>query len=856
LAFKRAFEASDRDPSELSYYEAHGTGTPVGDRSEIAALTGFLRASGVTKQRCAVGSVKALIGHTKASAGLAGLIKAVLALRHGTLPGQPSVRQPHPELVGDGPVYLPATSSPWPAVPGTRLAAVSAFGFGGTNFAVLLSDRHRRAGQILASAPTPAPLPSELSVIALPLPGRDPLAALRKHREHLNQWLLQMAGVNRPLNTKIVEWPWLPSYSTAWPSAAFLALDRCGDNGLQQLDVLERRMCGHDVEGLVHISALDDRVSPPPVVLMFPGQGSVYPGMGSAWMLSSSRVREALALLQSAHPDPDLIVRVLGGSRANADRHAFWSPSVMQVVLMLHQLAAFDWLDQLGLRPNAVIGHSIGDYLALHAAGALPLESLVPLVVERALCIERCIADLDSDASGGMIVVKAELTDFEQRLTAFPELTLANRNSPIQGVVAGPLKQLSAFQAQLLGEGLDVIRLDLPVAYHHPCLHPAATEFNTVLDQVEFRRPLEQCLVSLSTDPLSPLKDPDQIRQGLRDHLCGQVDFVATVARTETLFPGAVYVDVGPRQTGCRLLQANGVGSDRTLRMDDRDDAASQPVRVAFALLQKGYVLDEAVLMRVASHPRTTVWKRGSSGRLPYLINGYAAVPLDGKPMPSSPLVPVISTKVEKINKERMADPASDRLLEVYAEYQKTMRMFLESQDQVFAALTSGDLPVPPTSPSPGIAQTSGVSRMQTHIAPVVSSSEAPAGPASVVPSISFQAESSVAPPISVEPPIELSQKSSSGSPFDSEQTMRSFITDVLVDRTGYPPELLEPEAHLESDLGIDSIKQVEVLGALIEAMPTALSSEQMPEIRAAAREMQTIAALSRFMLDLNAGKA
>lgn len=840
LAFDRAFAVSDRHPAELRYYEAHGTGTPVGDRSEIAALTGFLQSWAVDQQNCAVGSVKALIGHTKASAGLAGLIKAALALRHGTLPGQQPIRLPHPELSGDGPVYLPATPSPWPAVAGERLAAVSAFGFGGTNFTVLLSDRHRRQGHGLASALQPAPLPAALSVIALPLSGRDPLAALRQHRQQLEEWLRHLAGVKRSINTKMIESPWLPPYSPTWSSTAFLALNRTGDDGLALLEALERRVKGEkargeEVEGFLHVSGLaftSMPTTPPPVVFLFPGQGSAYPGMGAVWMLSSPRVRQALELLQTLHPDPNLLTRVLGGSRSSGDRLAFWKPSILQVVLVLHQLAALDWLTQLGLRPDAVLGHSIGDYLSLHASGALPLDGLVQLVVGRALCLERCIAGLEPDATGGMLVVKEPLADCERRLAAFPGLTLANRNAPDQGVVAGPATELSALQTLLGDEDVETVRLDLPVAYHHPCLEAAAVDFAVLLEQVELHSPADGCAVRLSTDPERMLKDSEQILEGLRSHLCGQVDFVASVQRTEAAFPGAIYVDVGPRQTGSRLLQANGVSAERILRMDDREDPISQPLRVAFALLERGLPLDEAALMRMASEPRQTIWLGGRKGRLPYLVNGYAAVPLDGRPLPTSPLVPIRPTNIAGNDVVPMPDQGSERLLEVYTEYQKTMRKFLESQDQVFSALAGGPsagVPAPTTSPSPPVP----ASVVATTVPPSAAAQQLP------VP------EPEASPP---EP--------ESLHAFTSEKAMQRFITEVLVDRTGYPPELLELDAHLESDLGIDSIKQVEVLGALIEAMPSTPSPDQMQEIRAVAREKQTIRQLSGFMLTLHEGKA
>lgn len=839
LAFDRAFAASDRHPSELRYYEAHGTGTPVGDQSEITALTRFLQSCGVGHQRCAVGSVKALIGHTKATAGLAGLIKAALALQNGTIPGQQSARQPLPELTGNGPVYVPERPVPWPGVTGDRLAAVSAFGFGGTNFTVLLSDRHRRQGHALTGEPLSCPLPADLSVIAFPLHGRDPLAALHEHRRQIDRWLKELSGVQRSLNSKILESPWLPCYTPTWPSTAYIAINRTGDDGLLQLDALEQRLRGEPIHGLLHVSHLDGSpTTPPPVVMLFPGQGSAYQGMGAVLMLSSPRVRQALQLLQSVHPEPDLLTRVLGGSRSNADRQAFWTPCVMHVVLMLHQLAAFDWLEQLGLRPDAVLGHSIGDYLALHASGALDLEGLVRLVTGRAQCLERCIQELGPHEKGGMLVVKEPLTHCEQRLASFPSLTLANRNAPVQGVVAGPDIELTALHALLEQEGVETMRLDLPVAYHHPSLKSAADEFADLLEQVVLQAPADGCSVRLSTDPWRQLTTPEGIKKGLRAHLTNPVHFVETVQHVEMSLPGSTYIDVGPRQTGSRLLQANGIEPSRILRMDDREDPVSQPLRVAFALLERGVPLDEAALMRQASEPRRISWTREAKPRLPYLVNGHGAVPLDGRSIPPSPLAPLRSSNLVVRDDPAMPNQDSDRLLEVYAEYQKTMRKFLDSQDQVFTALTGGN---PTESPQAQFAQVES-SATGGH-----GETEAPVLP----------------PPVLVTPPspptIDVnknSSKSQAVSPFESEQAMQQFITDILVDRTGYPAELLALDAHLESDLGIDSIKQVEVLGALIEALPSMPAPDQMQEIRSSARQKQTIRELSGFILTLHTGKA
>ena len=486
------------------------------------------------------------------------------------------------------------------------------------------------------------------------------------------------------------------------------------------------------------------------------------------------------------------------------------------------------------------------------------MESLVRLVVGRAMCIERCIANQSPESSGGMLVIREPLEKSQKRLDHFPELTLANRNAPKQGVVAGPIKQLEALQNLLEKDGVDAVRLDLSVAYHHKCLQPAADEFGEILQQVVIQAPAGGRSVRLSTDPSRALMDPADIRAGLRSHLCGQVDFQASVAQTEAMWPGAVYVDVGPRQTGSRLLHANSVDPERTLRMDDRDDPASQPIQVAFKLLSHGFSVDESSLMRLASQPLSSSWVKDRRGRLPYLVNGHAAVPLDGSPMPPSPLVPVPIPHNEVQSSDVMAQSGPDRLLDVYSEYQKTMRKFLESQDQVFSALTGGASEVRPT-----LSQSSAPIKDTEVLNPVpirsdVSIKSAP--PVAVVEPSPSQPSSSESPPaaapVKVPAAVASAATANTSGVFSTQQTMQDFIIEVLVDRTGYPPELLELDAHFESDLGIDSIKQVEVLGALIDAMPTAPDPAQMQEIRTQAREKQNINELASFMLALHEGKA
>ena len=257
------------------------------------------------------------------------------------------------------------------------------------------------------------------------------------------------------------------------------------------------------------------------------------------------------------------------------------------------------------------------------------------------MCLERCIANQAPKARGGMLVIREPLEQSEKRL-AFSRTQSCEPKCSQSGSGRRSCRAVGQLHNLLEEEGVEAVRLDLSVAYHHKGLQPAADEFGDLLEQVEIQAPSDRRAVRLSTDPSRALKNAEEIRSGLRRHLCGQVDFQAAVEQTESMWPGAVYVDVGPRQTGSRLLQANHVDPDRTLRMDDREDPASQPIRIAFKLLSLGFSVDESSLLSCCTARRTS---RATErrGRLPYLVNGHAAIPLDGRPMPPSPLVPVLT---------------------------------------------------------------------------------------------------------------------------------------------------------------------------------------------------------------------
>jgi len=450
------------DPETVGYVEAHGSGTELGDPVEVAALT---RAFGEVRRRgyCALGSVKTNVGHLDAAAGVAGFVKVVLALEHGEVPPTLHFTEPNPQIDFAGsPFFVNTELLPWPGG-GTlpRRAGVSSLGIGGTNVHVVLEE-----------APAPRPSAPARAWQLLPLSARTPAALeaatgrLAAHlRAHPEQELADVAWT-------------LQTGRKAFAHRRTLVA-RDGEGAVR---ALERRAAGQ----------LFDAEAPEGgqrVAFIFPGLGNHFPGMGKGLYESEPLFRETVdrcaeilrpylgmdlrdALYPADGPAPaadvagGLDLRALLGRAGRDDEMGLLeSTRLAQPALFVTEYALARLWMSWGVRPEAMIGHSLGEYVAATVAGVWPLEDALMLVAERARLIEET-------PPGGMMGLPFPREEAAPYLR--DGIAIGAHNASWMSVVSGPRAAVDALQAEMTARGVTLRRLPARHAYHSPMMAPVA----------------------------------------------------------------------------------------------------------------------------------------------------------------------------------------------------------------------------------------------------------------------------------------------------------------------------------------------------------------------------------------------
>ncbi|MGI5347751.1 amino acid adenylation domain-containing protein [Streptomyces sp. CA-250714] len=498
-------------PDTVSYVEAHGTGTQLGDPVEFEALS---RAFGEGTEHtgfCTLGSVKPSIGHLDSCAGMAGLIKTVLMLKHRTLVPTLHLRRPNPELRLNGsPFVLGTELKPWTARPGVpRRAGVSALGVGGTNAHVVLEEAPPRH-----NPPTPA------HPVVVPVSARDPqaltelLGALREHlREHPGLAPSDLAAtlaLGRPHH----------QYRTA----------AVGRTGSELARAMERMA--------VDLPALG------PLALAYPGQGSARPGMAREIYAAHPEARRVLDLCQQIYAEEfggTLLAPLLDDDSA-ADPDAPWPTETAQPALFAHQMALTEVWRSFGIRPALLLGHSVGEFAALCAAGALSVEDGLRITAWRGRLMQH------GCPPGAMLAVRADQATV-RRVAQTVGAELAAANGPRAHVISGPAETLRQARRLLDQEGIRWRSLPVDRAFHSAALDPVLPELRSYVERLDLH-PLRVPLAGALDGVLRPVgwtADTDylvcQAREPVRFDLA-----VATAARqgcTDFLEIGAGNVLVG-----------------------------------------------------------------------------------------------------------------------------------------------------------------------------------------------------------------------------------------------------------------------------------------------------------------------
>jgi acyl transferase domain-containing protein/NAD(P)H-dependent flavin oxidoreductase YrpB (nitropropane dioxygenase family)/NADP-dependent 3-hydroxy acid dehydrogenase YdfG len=932
-AMRRAYAQAGFGPETVGLFEAHGTGTVAGDTAELQSTTSLIKEGGGAPRQAVIGSVKTMIGHTKATAGVAGLIKAALALHTRVLPPHRGVNQPNAILQApDSPVYLADEALPWLASGNTpRRAATSAFGFGGTNFHIVMEEYTAEYRHWMQPATTQH-WPAELLMWS----DADRPALIAR-----------LCDVQAQLTDEVVLRSLAASLANRWvrgaESVAIVAKNpaELATKLAMMLSFLRGELKALP-PGLYHGRHAG---APGKLAVLFPGQGSQYPGMLREVAL---HFREGADALSSA----DAVLQTEFAQRFGAGKHlshfifprgayddaakaaakeALTSTDVAQPALGAVEVALWRLVQSMGLQPDMLAGHSYGEFVALFAAGAIDFESLMRLSAARGRFI------VDAAKSGGaelgtMAAVQAKREAVEEAIADIDGVVIANHNAPLQTIISGPHAGVKAAAVMLAKAQIDVTEIPVAAAFHSSLVRPAQAALAQMIDATDW----QPCHVPVYSNTTARAHSADvaQTKRQMAEHLVRPVEFVAQI---EAMYgDGArVFLEVGPKAVLSRLTSK--ILDTRAHAAIALDDGTGLPglLNALGALVCAGVEIDPARLFegrgcqlgdpatldsvkRVVTVPKHAWMLNGSCARraadpvrqMGVTVEQLAALPAPvahaaepatapasvvAPPQPLTqptaavqrpPITPQPwSHKERKMEQRRPMPGGGDSA--VMAEYFETMRQFLETQERVMTAFMGGDSvasarplqrvqrsvqpltlaraaePVLEARPAAGVAPAAAVAARQP----------APAKPAEAE-LIRVSPTPKAAPPAAAPHMNGTNGTNGTNGSHDAHaanghasngangaakpaapaaaEISRDKMTDMLLaiveEKTGYPRDMVGLDQTLESDLGIDSIKRIEVVGAMLQALP-----ERYREALTASRSQLNTQATLNGMLNMMA---
>ncbi len=834
LALRRAYEAAGYEPETVELVEAHGTGTKAGDAAEFGGLRMAFGAGDARKQWCALGSVKSQIGHTKAAAGGAGLFKAVMALHHKVLPPTIKVDRPNPNLkIEESPFFLNTELRPW--IRGNdhpRRAAVSSFGFGGSNFHVTLEEysgrgkkarkrRHHDSELVLLSAATPAELDRALAALVERAGAVDlSRVAFESHAKF---------DATHPCRLSLVA-----SSTTHLAELAAKAREQIAKN------VKRAQIAGGGRLDLAPAEA--GRIA-----FLFPGQGSQYVGMGGGVATAFEHARrvwdkaadlvavEGAALHDAVFPPPAFTKEARTDQEARLTRMAFAQPAIAATEASLLAL-----LGALGVRAHCFAGHSFGEVMALHAAGAYGLDTALQIAAERG----RLMTEAAKSTEGAMLAVAAS-HDTVAALVAELRLdvVLANDNSPQQVVLSGKKAAIAAAEA-----ALEAARAE--------CHRAAGRDRLPLAD----RRRLRPALPGLPRRSGPGCAGPHRLRQCDRSALPSRRAEHGGDARRRSSARRCVSARSIERmyQDGVRVFVEVGPGSVLTNLV--RQCLGDRPHR-AVALDRKGAKglaafwqgIGELALAGVAVDLRP-LWDEAPAEPEVKRPTGAHIFEIDGvnvgKPYPARkvevgqaaapPIRPAAAERTAAAPAGAAKAPQDGRAL--FASFHALLD---EQRKHLETTLMNAHRSYVETSSAAFFAAI-GVEHSASAPPVTPAAAPAPVAPPAVPVMETRASEPVVAPvvkPVPVAPPAPVAKAPEPVATVTVRTEVLRLVEVVVSEKTGYPPEVLGHDMDLEAELGIDSIKQVEILSALRDRMPG------LPEIEPSAlAQFRTIAAIAAMI--------
>lgn len=857
-ALRRAYEQAGYGPETVDLVEAHGTGTRAGDKAELEGLhIVFGEVAGEEGPWCAVGSVKSQIGHTKAAAGAASLLKAVEALRRKVLPPTIKIEEPAEVIRDSKCFYINTEARPWVTPEGRpRRASVSSFGFGGSNFHVTLEEYTGKAASIasrvhpaelyLFSGGSADELAQTLDIIANTPPAEDAFA-------------FEAAQTHASFE------------AAAEARAAIVAAtpDELAAKARKLSDLLRAGSLGKAPlpQG---VSATLGPSSPGKIAFLFSGQGSQYPGMGSDLAMAFPAAREAWDVAASHPVTGPLSLHRLAFPPAAFDQVEFGNQQ-QRLTQMQHaqpaiaavSLAHLSLFEKIGIEADMAGGHSFGEIMALHLGGAFDAETALEIAASRG----REMAHAARMTEGAMLAVQCPAERIAPLVREIGGgLVIANDNGPSQVVLSGPSAIIQQAEQRITAEGIKARRLPVATAFHSEIVQPAVEPFRSTLESLRLKKPRLPVYANATAEPYKA-KAAD-LPAVISAQLASPVLFRQQV---EAMYAAGArtFIEVGPGNVVSGLV--NDTLGDRdyaALSLDNkRTNGVAQFLSVVGALSVAGIELDlaalyasapapapkpapskHAVMLTGANHDRPYPPKDGAAGRAP--PNAVAALKPTA-PLPSPPPQRTEPAMTDPQNRAQapqashasspieITSPVERIWSEVSGRHQDYLNAMADSHRAYLnaAAALLGQAAVQP------------VAAVSVPRLPAAQAAAAPQPAASPPPPPAPKANGSNGAHSFTPPPAPAAPKPAPPAPkpavaaaspaIDAAAIVRSIVSD----KTGYPPDMLDADMDLEGELGVDSIKQVEILSALRDRLP------HLPEIEPERLvDLRTIAAIAAMI--------
>jgi acyl transferase domain-containing protein/NAD(P)H-dependent flavin oxidoreductase YrpB (nitropropane dioxygenase family)/NADP-dependent 3-hydroxy acid dehydrogenase YdfG len=800
-ALEQAYASAGVHPSQVGLIEAHGTGTAVGDHIELSALTDVFLDAGTLPKRTQLGSVKTQIGHTKCAAGAAGLIKAVLSVQHGLRPATLNLKNPNNAYANNGPFFFRTESTGFWSEK-RRIAGVSGFGFGGTNFHALVENVAPEYPPVSLKA-----WPSELFIFH----GKTP-----DEGKALMEKIKTLYAVNSRFELRDIAYS-LSCYNRE-EAIQYAIVASSADELLARID---EALDGQTGDGVYPLNPVDGKVA-----FLFSGQGSQRVNMAADLFVLFPWMRRLL----EAHPDYEHILfppAAFTVAEKKAQQAAITDTRNAQPLLGLVDLAIAELLRDFGVKADMVAGHSYGELPALCFAGAFEADALLGLSRARA---EITLAAAGADP-GRMAAINMDRATLDELLKDETEIWAVNFNAPQQTVVAGASKALESFLNKLAQAKINFTELNVACAFHSPLLVGAESGFAQVLADARLHKTTLP-VWSNTTAALYP-KTPAAIKKRLAEHLVKPVRFVEEVEQMYA--DGArVFIETGPGAvlTGLagRILEERQSVLIQTERKGE--EGLTWLLRGLARYISTGREVDferlfegrDATTINIDEperyRKRGTVWN----------VNGQRALPENGElPTHAGKLNGGLSFGLSNLN-GGSSTISSEQLIMAY--FNNMNDMIQDQRDILFSYL--GQTEVMPratlTTRQPIAASAAALPQAPTAVDVVgQETGDAKTGQAGSAP-----------PDI-----LKLS----------AEEVM-TLILAVVSEKTGYPIDMIDFDANLEADLSIDSIKKMEIVGGLRERATFPDEGGDIEESFEKLISIKTLKEMLDWILGLEAGES